>query len=70
MVFKNSNKVRIKDGDIYVYGFVTIPTEKEAKVLFEFPDTGLSYWYYKNEELELVSDEEYEKLKQAYLAGL
>lgn len=65
-------KIKMLNGDIWYYGFITIQREVDAKVMFEhsipvvdisaFPD----YWYYKNIELIIVSEEDYLKTKTEY----
>lgn len=67
MSFRNNDKVRMLDGDRWVYGFVTIADgifPDTSKVLFEFPETGLDYWYYPNKDLIKVTEEEYESAKR------
>lgn len=59
----SGQKVKMLDGDRWCYGFTTVVREHESKVLFEFPDTGLAYWYYNNIELIDITDEEYLKAK-------
>jgi hypothetical protein len=59
-------KVKMLDGDIWVYGFITIQRDVDAKVLFEFPETGLNYWYYYNTDFTIITEEEYNKAKLAH----
>lgn len=66
---KRDQKVKMLDGDIWVYGFITIPDGiflDTCKVLFEFPDTGLDYYYYNKKDLFEVTEEEYQKAKREY----
>jgi len=53
MKFKSGDRVRMKYFDGYAYGEITIISSLGYKVLFD-GDWDLAYWYYKEEELELV----------------
>ena len=57
MKFKSGDRVRMKYYDRYAYGEVIIPREKDSKVIFD-GDYDLSYYYYPNEELELMTAED------------
>lgn len=57
--FKPGDRVRMKYYDGYAYGEVTIIAADTCKVLFD-GDFDLPYWYYKEEELELVEPEKKE----------
>lgn len=58
MNFKNGDHVRMKLEDVYYYGKVTVVSEyMGVKVMFDDPD-GPAYWYYKPEELELMTEED------------
>lgn len=70
--FKHGDKVRMKDGDRYCHGEVTIVgtndgmirdlPDKEiiCKVIFQ-EDWAPDYWYYPAKDLELVSSERSER---------
>lgn len=58
MIPKHGDRVKMKWGDGYVHGQVTVtrPESNESKVLFD-EDWAPDYWYYSNDELELDNDD-------------
>jgi hypothetical protein len=54
--FKMGDKVRMQYYGRWAYGEVTIPLDDTSKVLFD-GDYNLDYWYYPNNELELIESE-------------
>lgn len=62
MTFNRGDKVKMLYGNEYHIGEVTIPGAIQSKVMFEYQnDREPDYWYYPNNELELVKNEQKDK---------